>query len=209
MVAFALRADGWYLRQEIIWHKPNCRYESVHDRPTTAHEHVFLLSKSERYRYDAAAIEEPAAEYERRRRQLEAKRGLNSTYRIKRDVPHGQNPPGRTSAGRSAAARQKLAAKGTRNARSVWSIPLTPSKVEHMAMFPRALAERCILAGCPDGGIVLDPFFGAGTTGLAAVQLGRRYLGIDLNPEYCRIARARISAARPIRPIRQIGPTHD
>ena len=151
-VAFALQADGWYLRSDIIWHKPNPMPESVTDRPTSAHEHVFLFSKSERYHYDAEAIKEPAV---------------------------------------AAEAEGGPALK--RNARNVWTIATRPFPEAHFATFPPELAERCILAGCPAGGTVLDPFGGAGTTGLVADRLQRHAVLIELNPEYAAMAERRIA----------------
>ena len=196
-LALALQADGWTMRADIIWHRPNAMFESCLDRPTRAHEHLFLLAKSRHYYYDRSAAMEPAAEYERRRRERARARGVDTKYTLKDDRPHGQHAPGRTSAKRDAARRQELAARGTRNLRDVWTIPIQPSKIGHHAMFPANLAERCLAIGCPRDGVVLDPFFGAGTTGLAAEKLGRRYLGIELNPEYVKLATERIAAAVP------------
>lgn len=159
-VAFALQADGWYLRSDIIWAKPNPMPESVTDRPTKAHEYVFLLSKSPRYFYDAAAIAEPAAS------------GFNERWDA--SEANGTAPT-------------------TRNARTVWSIPTEPYAKAHFATFPTALARRCILAGCPEGGTVLDCFLGSGTTALVARKHGRRCLGIELNPAYAAMAAGRCS----------------
>lgn len=143
MLAFALRSDGWYLRSDIIWNKPNAMPESVRDRPTKAHEYIFLLSKSERYYYDYEAVKE--------------------------DVSKRSND-------------RKPAEK--RNRRSVWSVNTKPFKGAHFAVFPPELIKPCILAGTPEGGMVLDPFIGSGTTGVAAIDLGRQFTGIDLNPQY-------------------------
>jgi site-specific DNA-methyltransferase (adenine-specific) len=179
MVAFALRADGWYLRSDIIWHKPNCMPESVADRPTKAHEYIFLLSKSERYFYDADAIKEQTTG--------------NSHSRGSGVHPKSVDPGKGIKANSSfeAACRDIVT---SRNKRTVWTIPSHPFKEAHFATFPEALVEPCILAGCPESGIVLDPFFGAGTVGVVAKKRGRRYIGTELNPEYCEIARRRIAA---------------
>jgi len=146
-VALALQADGWYLRSDIIWHKPNPIPESVKDRPTKAHEYIFLLSKSPRYYYDYEAIKEPVTSKQ-----------LGST----------------------------------RNRRSVWTVPTRPFPEAHFATFPPELIEPCVLAGCPIGGVVLDPFVGSGTTLLVATRHHRRSIGIELNPEYIKIAERRL-----------------
>lgn len=165
MVAFALRADGWYLRSEVIWAKKNCMPESVSDRPTRAHETIFLLSKSPRYYYDADAIMEPQEPRERRRRLLQAARGLDSVYSLKRDGVHGQNVPGATGAARSVRARAELALRGTRNKRSVWWVSTAPLKEPHFAAFPADLIEPCILAGAPRGGGSPRPVHRVGNDG--------------------------------------------
>lgn len=176
MVAFALRADGWYLRQEIIWHKPNPMPESVKDRPTRAHEQIFLLSKNREYFYDADAIKEPTV--------------TRDTIIRDRDNSKTNNTPGRTKMG---------GLKGNdyefRNKRSVWTIPTSPYRGAHFATFPPALVEPCILAGSKPGTIVLDPFNGSGTTGAVAVKHGRDYIGLELNPDYLTLAHKRISEA--------------
>ena len=175
-VAFALQADGWWLRSDIIWHKPNPMPESVTDRPTKSHEHLFLLAKSERYYYDAAAIGEPQP--------IGAvvmkgnKRGLSMT------TGAGGN---RNDGGRGDAEIQT----NYRNKRDVWSIPTTPFPGAHFATFPPELIKPCILAGSPEGGVVLDPFLGSGTTAMVAKSLGRRAVGIDLNAEYLEMAKRR------------------
>jgi DNA modification methylase len=190
-VAFALRADGWYLRADIIWAKPNPMPESVRDRPTKAHEYLFLLSKSERYYYDAAAISEPATWA-----------GPNGAQHS----PHAQGFGRRTAEEEKQRQRDKQSGHGrrhagfndrydfdnpalTRNKRSVWSIATTPSPESHFATFPRKLVEPCILAGCPPGGTVLDPFAGTGTVGRVAADLGRRALLIELREEYGEMAK--------------------
>ena len=149
-LAFSLRADGWYLRSDIIWQKPNCLPEAVKDRPTKSYEHIFLLSKSPHYYYDAAAISEPVAPV-----------------------------------------------TVERNKRDVWSVSTNSHRgYGHFAMYPERLIEPCILAGSPEQGLVLDPFFGSGTTGAVCKRLSRRYLGIELNPEYCETAKTRIQQTK-------------
>jgi DNA modification methylase len=178
-VALALRADGWFLRSDIIWHKPNPMPESVRDRPTSGHEHVFLLTKSARYFYDAAAIAE-ASEYPPGSRD-DVKRG-------------GFGGKGADTLGQEAF----RAIRETRNARSVWTIATQPYSGAHFATMPPDLAERCIKAGSKPGDHVLDPFGGAGTTGLVADRLGRHATLCELNPEYARLARDRITADAPL-----------
>jgi DNA modification methylase len=189
MVAFALRADGWYLRQDIIWHKPNCMPESVKDRCTKAHEYIFLLSKSRRYYYDHEVIKEPAA-YDGRKDTL-----LKGSPKYEKGIVSGQVTHPMAAKGHE---RWKKNERGeyVRNKRSVWTIPTKPFKEAHFATFPEKLIEPCILAGCPEGGIVLDPFMGSGTTAVVALKHNRNYIGIELNPEYIEIARQRINAAR-------------
>lgn len=142
-LAFALQEAGWYLRTEIVWHKPNCQPESVKDRPTRSHEYLFLLSKSERYLYDPDAL-----------------RGPNG-----------------------------------RNARTVWDIPTQPFKDAHFATFPLELVSRCVALGSRPGDLVLDPFLGSGTTGIASLRMDRRFVGIELNPDYVIIAEERLGRA--------------
>ena len=158
-VAFALQADGWYLRSDIIWSKPNPMPESVTDRPTKAHEYLFLLAKAERYYYDAAAIAEVSLWPD----------GMNGKQPVK--SPFGQG---------FAAGRSNGSTNGTRNRRSVWTVSTTPYDGAHFATFPEQLIEPCILAGCPAGGLVLDPFLGSGTVGAVAERFGRRWVGTDL-----------------------------
>lgn len=186
MVAFALRADGWYLRQDIIWHKPNPMPESVKDRCTKAHEYIFLLSKSRKYYYDHEAIKEPAA-YDGRKDTL-----LKGSPKYEKGVVPGQVEQSMAAKGHE---RWKKNERGeyVRNKRSVWTIPTKPFKEAHFATFPEKLIEPCILAGCPEGGIVLDPFMGSGTTAVVALKHNRNYIGIELNPEYIKIAEKRIS----------------
>jgi DNA modification methylase len=216
MVAFALRADGWYLRQDIIWSKPNPMPESVQDRCTKAHEYLFLLSKSARYYFDHHAIAEERTQTE----DASTFRGgsyvggaTDNATLGKRRVPGNKahkaataynegDERHRTKAGLVAySARERDADPsdiGTRNKRSVWTIATHPFKEAHFATFPPALIEPCILAGCPVGGMVLDPFGGAGTTGLVADRLQRHATLIELNPAYADIARRRIHADAPL-----------
>ena len=165
MLAFALRADGWYLRQDIIWHKPNPMPESVQDRCTKAHEYIFLFSKKQHYHFDHEAIKEEGV------------------------IPAG------TLAAKGSAERQNQKGvnarppeykeyDGQRNKRSVWTVTTKPYEGAHFAVFPTDLIEPCILAGAPVGGVVLDPFMGSGTTAQVAQDLGRKYLGCELNPAY-------------------------
>lgn len=182
-VAFALQEDGWYLRSDIIWHKPNPMPESVTDRPTSAHEHIFLLTKSPRYFYDADAIREPHETGERKGDRRSYSPGSSSSHRL--DGGH--------EAQTGSFAGLPLNEAG-RNARNVWTIATRPYSEAHFATFPPDLAERCIKAGCPVGGTVLDPFGGAGTTGLVADRLQRNAVLIELNPAYAEMARARIAS---------------
>lgn len=174
-VAFALQADGWYLRQDIIWHKPNPMPESVRDRCTKAHEYLFLLSKSEKYFFDGDAIKEPA---------VCADSGRESKKRGQFAGKNGGQLPGREPF---------RAITETRNRRSVWTVATRPYSGAHFATFPSDLIEPCILAGSPVGGLVLDPFMGSGTTAAVAVKMGRKYLGTELNPEYIKLAEKRIA----------------
>lgn len=185
-VAFALQAAGWYLRSDIIWAKGfsgdtragSCMPESVRDRPTKAHEYVFLLTKSPRYWYDAGAVKETAAKgpHTRQRVSMGAKRGATGNHLRGADT---------------------IVCDGTAHVRSVWHFNPRPFRGAHFATMPITLASMCIRAGCKPGGVVLDPFTGAGTTALAALQQGRDFIGAELNPEYVAIARARIAEAQP------------
>jgi DNA modification methylase len=180
-VAFALQADGWYLRSDIIWHKPNPMPESVKDRPTKAHEYIFLLSKSARYYYDADAIREPHL--------LESIKRASKPWN---GNPTRDDPLGRkqlVSGGRSEGAPMNTCHPAGRNRRTVWTVATRPYAGAHFATFPEALVEPCVLAGCPEGGIVLDPFSGIGTTGSVAVKHRRRYIGCELKAEYIDLAR--------------------
>lgn len=200
LLAFSLRADGWYLRADIIWQKPNAMPESVKDRPTRAHEYIFLLSKNARYYYDAEAVKEPAVGFynatpagslgtkkpnARRRGNSRTFRGggaytynqaKNNSAIVERES-HG-NVPNET---------------GKRNRRSVWTIATRPYKGAHFATFPEELVRPCILAGSRPGNIVLDPFAGSGTTGSVAAQEDRDFVGIEINPNYCEIIKQRLN----------------
>lgn len=203
MLAFALRADGWYLRQDIIWAKNNPMPESVRDRCTKSHEYIFLLSKSAHYYFDSEAISEPVTE--------------STVKRLSQDVENQNGSdriPGKNNGNMKAVAPRYGGNKYTanpevfnrtksgnaydfrpmRNKRSVWTVSTQPFKESHFATYPPKLIEPCILAGCPAGGIVLDPFMGSGTTAMVAMQLQRNYIGFELNPEYIKIAeRSRLS----------------
>jgi DNA modification methylase len=187
LLAFALRADGWYLRSDIIWQKENPMPESVKDRPTRSYEHIFLLTKSKKYFYDAAAIAEPLAPKTAARYRT----GRSAGNKYAGEVP-GQGKVQGINRARSGGYYDEAHMPTMRNKRDVWLINTVPYSGGHFAAFPPRLAETCIKAGCPKGGIVIDPFFGSGTTGLAAKTLDRHYIGIELNMEYCTLARARI-----------------
>jgi len=167
MLAFALRADGWYLRQDIIWSKPNAMPEPVQDRCTKSHEYIFLLSKSHKYHYDIEAIQEPA-------------------------IYAGDDRGSRFDSRRGTEANSVSGKTGEfKNKRSVWTVTTKPYSGAHFAVFPTELIEPCILAGAPVGGIVLDPFMGSGTTAQVAQDLGRQYLGCELNPDYGKLQKKR------------------
>lgn len=178
-VAFALQADGWYLRQDIIWHKPNPMPESVRDRCTKAHEYVFLLSKAPRYYFDHEAIKEPAT---------------GRPPGNKKPTKGGRHYASGAEHHRTAANLHTIGARETRNRRSVWTVTTKPFRGAHFATFPPDLIEPCVLAGSRPGDTVLDPFGGAGTTGLVAQRNGRRAILCELNPEYAALARDRIDA---------------
>lgn len=205
MTAFALRASGWYLRQDIIWAKPNPMPESVTDRCTKAHEYIFLMSKSAKYYYDNEAIKTKMAD--------------SSVDRLSQDIESqaGDRVPGKTNGTMKAVSSTKNYTKemggggssfkghsgnfkadgtpisdGTANKRSVWTVTTKPFSEAHFATFPEDLIVDCIKAGCPPNGVVLDPFMGAGTTALVAKKLGRHYIGFELNPDYIKIAQKRL-----------------
>jgi DNA modification methylase len=187
-VAFALQADGWYLRQDIIWHKPNPMPESVTDRCTKAHEYVFLLSKSERYHFDCDAIKE------------EAKVSSAGIRFGGKKYGDSNDPKHATKSGNVSKEYEKA------NKRSVWSIATKPFKGAHFATFPTELILPCVRAGCPVGGTVLDPFNGAGTTGLVALNEGRRYVGIELNPAYADMTMQRLGLMSHLVELDNAGP---
>jgi DNA modification methylase len=203
MLAFALRSDGWYLRQEIIWHKPNPMPESVRDRCTKSHESLFLLAKSDRYYYDAEAIAQPLAETSVERlsqpnlpNQAGSDRVPGKTNgAMKASGPRfGGNKYGddERQESRTKSGNEWIGESGRANKRSVWTIATTPYKGAHFATFPTALVEPCVLAGSKPGDIVLDPFFGSGTTGQVASALGREFIGCELNPAYEPLQRERL-----------------
>ena len=173
-VAFALQQDGWYLRQDIIWHKPNPMPESVTNRCTKAHEYIFLLTKKPKYYYDHEAIKEDA----------KYPQGPNSSHAIRKGVG---DPKMKTRGGL-----HKIGAIAKKNKRSVWTVTTKPFKGAHFATFPKDLIEPCVLAGCPEGGTVLDPFGGSGTTGIVAAQHNRNAVLLELNQEYIDLAEERI-----------------
>ena len=181
-VAFALQEDGWYLRSDIIWHKPNPMPESVTDRPTRAHEYIFLLTKSATYYYDSDAIAEATVLPDSIGQTLSGWGGQKS---IARPVA-GVSPSGNEKNN------ARYVGQATRNRRTVWTITAKPYSGAHFATFPPELPEVCIKAGSSEGNVVLDPFSGAGTTGMVAARLGRSYVGIELNPDYARMSNYRI-----------------
>ena len=177
MFAFAMRADGWYLRQDIIWHKPNPMPESVRDRCTKAHEYIFLFSKNKKYFYDNEAIKEPAKDWGTRDR-------TNGKY-------HNEGTGLQPHSGLTKSYEK-------RNKRSVWSVTKKPYKGAHFATYPAELIEPCILAGSEQGDIVLDPFMGSGTTAAVAKSLGRNYIGCELHEEYGDLIQKRIDEYEPV-----------
>lgn len=216
MLAFALRADGWYLRQDIIWHKPNPMPESVRDRCTKAHEYIFLLSKSQKYYYDSESVSEPITD--------------SSAIRMLQDIKNqtgSERVPGKTNGNMKAVGKKlftndmdgggggmvghsgyrradgSVMIKPTRNRRSVWTVNTKPYKGAHFATFPPALIEPCILAGSRPNDIVLDPFMGSGTTAQVAIQHDRQYLGCELNEDYKILQDERIAKVQ-LKPSSQI-----
>lgn len=186
-IAFALQADGWYLRSDIIWHKPNPMPESVADRPTKAHEYLFLLSKSPTYYYDADAIAEAASNDSGWAKQRD--RGVNTWAYAPAGGGAGMKAGGTAQSTNGIGGSAENSA--TRNARSVWTITTKPYPAAHFATFPPELAERCIKAGSKPGDTVLDPFAGTGTTGMVATGHGRRAILCELNPDYAALIRER------------------
>lgn len=222
MLAFALRQWGWYLRCDCIWDKPNPMPESVRDRPTRSHEYLFLLTKSERYFYDCDAIAEPSCAAANRPQRAAAERIAReksltpdhlAALRAVGVSDAGQAKHLQSGSGRNAEETQRLAdeAKAAlngysrefliaekRNARSVWSIPTKPCGEAHFAVMAEELARRCILSGCPENGVVLDPFAGSGTSGLVAQKYNRRAILCDSNPDYIEIQRKRLNVAQGV-----------
>jgi DNA modification methylase len=192
-VAFALQADGWWLRSDIIWHKPNPMPESVTDRPTKAHEYVFLLTKAARYYYDADAVRE-ANQDKAPLTRFAKNPGALGGHKARR-LDDANVDPGRTIT--SGEQLHELHSSG-RNLRTVWTIPTHAFPGAHFATFPPKLVEPCIKAGCPKGGVVLDPFGGAGTVGLVADRLQRDAVLVELNEEYADMARKRIAGDCPM-----------
>jgi len=205
LLAFALRADGWYLRQDIIWHKPNPMPESVRDRCTKAHEYIFLLSKSERYYYNAEAIAQPLAESSKQRLAQPNLANQRGSDRVPGKTNGNMKAVGPRFGGnkygdddreesRTKSGNEWNGNNGKANKRSVWTVATRPYKGAHFATFPFALIEPCILAGSRPGDVVLDPFMGSGTTAAVAKQHGRQYIGCELNEEYWPLQEARIHA---------------
>ncbi len=188
-VALGLIDRGWILRSDIIWHKPNAMPSAVKTRPTTDHEYVFLLTKSTDYYYDADAIREPHVTFTEKSRMRGGRKHLhqrNGTPEQGKNSGNHNLHDGRWD--------QAFHPKG-RNKRTVWSIPLSKFREAHFAVFPESLVETCLLAGCPIGGLALDPFLGSGTTAVVAQRLNRHFLGIDCVPEYCEMACRRLQKA--------------
>ncbi len=199
-VAFALQADGWYLRQDIIWHKPNPMPESVTDRCTKAHEYIFLLSKLPKYYFDSEAIKEPLAQSSigraERKQKLIKREGIGT---LGKQVDGGVDPAhgyAGLALGRNGKSGYDLES-GTRNRRSVWSVNTKPYRGAHFATFPTDLIRPCIVAGCPAGGTVLDPFGGSGTTGQVAIEEGCNAILCELNEDYVGLIRKRIDGVTP------------
>lgn len=213
-VAFALQADGWYLRSDIIWSKPNPMPESVTDRPTKAHEYMFLMAKSEHYYYDSEAIKEPFTTDPKENYPERAKitgRGDQASNNACPGAPQqsksGGFPPKQSQLGKRTytgfnarwdASEDNGTAPTGRNKRTVWTICTSPFPEAHFAVYPPSLVEPCVLAGSPEGGTVLDPFAGSGTTGMVALRHGRSFIGVELNPTYCDMARRRIAGDAPL-----------
>lgn len=190
-VALALKADGWLLRSDIVWHKPNAMPSSVKSRPTTDHEYVFFLTKGRDYYYDTDAIREPHVTFTEKSRM----RGGRRHFGVRGGTPESGKNSGDGNL-HDARWDQAFHPKG-RNKRTVWSIPLSKSRDAHFAVFPEPLVETCIRASCPEQGTVLDPFVGSGTVALVAQRLARHYIGIDCVQEYCKLARRRLRRQQP------------
>lgn len=203
-LAFALREDGWYLRQDIVRHKPNAMPESVKDRCTKSHEYIFLLSKSDKYYFDNEAIKEPAVGFDNRppagsrgaaTPNTRRRKGNAKTFRGGGAYTNHQSINNSGEVERESNGNSKNET-GLRNRRSVWNVATQGYAKAHFATFPERLIEPCILAGSRPGGIVLDPFIGSGTTAVVAERYGREFIGIDLNPEYIEIAKKRINETK-------------
>jgi site-specific DNA-methyltransferase (adenine-specific) len=192
-VALSLIDDGWILRADCIWHKPNAMPSSAKSRPTIDHEYIFFFSKSKDYYYDADAVREPHVTFSEKSRM----RGGRNHFGVRGGTPEAGKNGGSNNLhnGRWDQAFHPLG----RNKRTVWSIPLSKFRDAHFAVFPESLVETCIRAGCPAEGLVLDPFVGSGTVPLVARRLGRRYVGIDCVEEYCEMARQRLNANLPLK----------
>jgi site-specific DNA-methyltransferase (adenine-specific) len=192
--ALAMQEAGWFLRSDCIWHKPNAMPSAVKNRPTTDHEYIFLFSREANYHYDADAIREPHVTFSEQSRMKGGRRHFGK----RGGTPEKGKNGGQSNLhdGRWDQAFHPLG----RNKRTVWSIPLSKFRAAHFAVFPEQLVETCLLASCPEGGIVLDPFCGAGTTAVVARRAGRHFIGFDCNPEYCRLARERLEQPSPSPP---------
>jgi len=201
-VAFALQQDGWYLRSDIIWNKPSCMPEAVKDRPTKSHEYIFLLSKNEHYYYDYESIKDPAVGFNNEPpagslgafgpAQSRRRKGNSKTFRGGGAYTNNQSFDNDNLVERESHG-NKPNLTGTRNKRTVWTVSTKPFKDAHFATYPPDLIEPCVLAGSPKDGVVLDPFFGSGTTGEVSIKHNRNFVGIELNPEYIKIAEKRLS----------------
>jgi DNA modification methylase len=196
--AFALQSDGWWLRSDIIWHKPNPMPESVTDRPTSAHEHVFLLAKSARYYYDGPAIREPAKVGDHPRNVdctytapgQKEQQGLRKSGLRDKQRGHGRRHAGFNERWDSMTRNEQMSAGA--NKRNVWTVATQPYPEAHFSVYPPVLIEPCVLAGSREGDTVLDPFCGSGTTGEVALKHRRKFIGIELNPEYVKLAEKRL-----------------
>lgn len=197
-IAFALQEDGWFLRSDIIWSKTNCMPEAVKDRPTKSHEYIFLFSKSRYYYYDHEGIKEDVVTTDKS--SPRGSRGVLGNYHKgnRKTLRGAGSYTNNNSFDNSALKDNELSGnatneQGKRNKRTVWSVATSHSKVTHFATFPEKLIEPCIIAGCPKYGVVLDPFMGSGTVAKKSVELGREYIGIEINPDYVRITEEKLS----------------